>query len=157
MQNVNREELTAYATLSFGFLLLVILLRTDIGAALFDEDRLFYKVPASVPAPSLQLELKYTGGTHMLRVKTEHFVFANLCKLPQAGEPLVGHAHVYLDGRKIGSVYEPHAFLPQLATLSPGNHRLTVSLNILPDHRALMIDGVPVSSEIEFVIPQTGA
>lgn len=156
MQNVKREELNAYATLGAGFILLVVLLRTDIGSVLFDEDRLFYKVPSSVPAPALQLKLDYTGGTHVLHMNTTHFVFANLCKIPQAGESLVGHAHVYLDGRKIGSVYEPLAFLPQLSSLSPGNHRLTVSLNILPDHRALMIDGAPVSSEIEFIIPQTG-
>jgi len=123
----NYQELTAYATLCVGFLLLVVLLRADIGSALFDENRLFYKVPDSVPSPALQLDL--------------------------AGEPLVGHAHVYLNGRKIASVFEPRAFLPELSDLAPGKHRLTVSLNILPDHRAIMIDGEPVSSDIDLFIP----
>jgi len=149
----NYQELTAYATLCVGFLLLVVLLRADIGSALFDENRLFYKVPDSVPSPALQLDLEYTGGAHVLNLNTEHFRFADVCRTPQAGEPLVGHAHVYLNGRKIASVFEPRAFLPELSDLAPGKHRLTVSLNILPDHRAIMIDGEPVSSDIDLFIP----
>jgi len=150
------EELTAYATLCVGFLLLVVSLRTDVGTALFDEDRLFFKVPDSIPKPALRLELNSTGGVQVLRIRTENFVFANMCELPRADEPLVGHAHLYIDGRKIGSVYEPQAFLPQLSELPPGNHRITVSLNILPDHSAITVDGMPVSSDIDFFVADPG-
>lgn len=146
-------ELTAYAILGVGFLGLVLLLRSDFGAALFDEDRLFYRVPASVPAPSLRLEMDEWGGARILRLHTENFRFASYCKVPEAGKPLLGHAHLYVDGRKVASLYEPVAFLPEL---SAGEHRLTVSLNLLPDHRTLMVEGVPVSKDMDIRVEDSG-
>ena len=127
-------------------------LRTDMGTALFDEDKLFYKVPASVPSPQLEVELSHTGGAHVLRLHTEHFMFANMCKNPQAGESLVGHAHLFLDGRKIATSYDPVALLPKLAA---GKYRLTVSLNLLPDHRTIIVAGEPVSADISFIVPES--
>ena len=151
------DEFKAYGLLCAGFLMFVMLLRLDVGTALFDEDRLLFNVPDSVPAPELQLELRATGGIHVLRLHTENFIFANMCKLPKAGEALVGHAHLYIDGRKISSVYEPQVFLPQLTELPPGKHKLTISLNILPDHSAITVDGAPVTSDLDFFVPDTGA
>jgi len=149
------EESAAYAMLIAGFILLVVLLRTDLGTALFDKERLFYKVPLTIPKPELHLELDSTGGSHMLWLHTENFVFANMCKTPKAGESIVGHAHLYINGRKTGSLYEPHVYLPELSELPPGNHKLTVSLNILPDHRSITVNGVPVSADIDFFVAET--
>nr|CAA6830703.1 MAG: Unknown protein [uncultured Thiotrichaceae bacterium] len=139
-------ELTAYSILIAGFLTLVVLLRTDFGTALFDKERLFYVVPASVPTPILQVELDEWGGERILRLHTENFRFANYCKVPETEQPLSGHAHLYIDGRKVMSVYEPVMFLPKLPT---GKYRLTISLNILPDHRAIMVEGKPVSVDMD--------
>ena len=150
--SISYDETIAYTILFAGFLLLVILLRTDVGASLFDQDSLFYELPDSALTPKLELELDFAGDNYAVRIHTENFLFAHMCTNPETDEVLVGHAHVYLDGRKIDSVYEPLALLPKLAA---GKYRLTVSLNLLPDHKAILVNGVPVSTEIELVIPES--
>jgi len=150
MPRFETAELRAYLVLLLGFLVLVILLRSDLGRYLFDEDSLFYKLPVSVPKPSLRLEVMQWGGSPILRLHTENFVFADYCLPPQSGEPLLGHAHLYLNGRKQTSLYGPFIFLRDLP---PGDHTLTVSLNVLPDHRAIMVDGLPVSTDLRLRLP----
>ena len=73
-------------------------------------------------------------------------VFMSWMKDKMCHDPCCGHAHIYLDGRKIDSVYEPLALPPKLAA---GKYRLAVSSNLLPEHKAILVDRVPVSSEID--------
>lgn len=54
-----------------------------------------------------------------------------------AGE---GHAHVYVDGEKVGRLYGEWMHLP----LEPGEHEIEVTLNG-NDHQSYAIDGAPVS------------
>jgi hypothetical protein len=124
---------------------LVALLRADLGQYLVTQDDLFYRLPPSVLAPTLRLRLDKLGSAPVLRLVTENFRFADYCEPPKAGEPIVGHAHLYLNGRKHASVYEPVIFLHHLP---PGEQIVTVSLNVLPDHRTIMVDGMPVSQEL---------
>lgn len=139
-------ELTAYSILIVGFVTLVVLLRTDFGTTLFDKEQLFYMVPASMPTPTLRVESGEWAGERILRLHTENFRFASYCKAPETGQPLSGHAHLYVDGRKVMSVYKPVIFIPKLPV---GKHRLTISLNVLPDHRAIMVEGRPVSMDVD--------
>lgn len=142
---VKPGELTAYSILVSGFATLVLLLRADFGMALFDKERFFFTVPDSMPAPTLRVELADWGGEQLLRLHTENFRFANYCQTAEIGQSLSGHAHLYVNGRKVASIYEPMTFLPKLPT---GKHRITISLNVLPDHRAILVGSTPVSADV---------
>ena len=48
-----------------------------------------------------------------------------------------GHAHIYVDGEKLGRVFESSY---RIENLSPGDHEIRVSLNT-NDHRELVYDG----------------
>lgn len=150
MLRLNPAEGFAYLSLLLTVIGLIALLRSDLGKHLVDEDDLFYKLPSSVPAPSLDLRLARLGNEPVLRLDTENFRFADYCRPPEAGKPLLGHAHLYLNGRKHASLYEPVIFLRYLP---PGEHTLTISLNVLPDHRAIMVNGVPVSRNLRLRLP----
>jgi hypothetical protein len=58
---------------------------------------------------------------------------------PVSGE---GHAHLFVDGQKIGRIYGPVTYL---ASLDPGQHTVTVSLNG-NNHAAYQIGGEPVAA-----------
>ena len=143
-------EAFAYIAVLLAVIVLITLLRSDLGKYLVDEDDLFYKLPSSVPVPSLSLRLSHLGTEPVLRLDTENFRFADYCRPPEAGKPILGHAHLYLNGRKHASLYEPVIFLRHLP---PGEHTLTISLNVLPDHRAIMVDGAPVSRDLRLRLP----
>lgn len=145
-----RNERAAYLLILLGFVTLVGLLRSDLGKYLSNGESLFYKVPSSVPAPRLSVRLDRWGTEPVLRLDTENFQFADYCRLPDTNKPLVGHAHLYLNGRKHASLYQPVVFLRDLP---PGEHTLTVSLNVLPDHRTIMVAETPVSQDLRLRLP----
>lgn len=101
-------------------------------------------LPADGDAPSLSLtaEPDAVGGWN-LHVMAENFRFApeNVNGAHQTGE---GHAHLYVDGKKIARLYGPWY---HLGTLSPGRHELKVTLNA-NDHRPLAVDGAPVATVV---------
>jgi hypothetical protein len=150
MLRLERAERRAYLLVLLGFVALVGLLRVDLGRPLFDEDTLFYRLPPSVPAPSLSLRVGRWGEEPVLLLVTENFRFAHAFRPPRPGVPLIGHAHLYLDGRKHASLYEPVASLHHLPA---GEHTLTVSLNVLLDHRTIMVEGLPLSQDLRLRLP----
>jgi copper(I)-binding protein len=101
-------------------------------------------LPADGDAPSLSLtaEPDAVGGWN-LHVMAENFRFApeNVNGAYQTGE---GHAHLYVDGKKIARLYGPWY---HLGTLTPGRHELKVTLNA-NDHRPLAVDGAPVATVV---------
>lgn len=56
--------------------------------------------------------------------------------------PGEGHAHIYVDGEKVGRVYGPYHYLPGL---KPGERHIRVTLNS-NDHSALTYEGRPVEA-----------
>lgn len=53
-----------------------------------------------------------------------------------------GHAHLFIDGQKVGRIYGPAIYL---AALNPGRHTVTVSLHG-NNHAAYQLGGVPVAA-----------
>lgn len=90
------------------------------------------------------------GGVNV-RIATEGFRFAEeLVDQPHA--PGVGHAHIYVDGEKLGRVFDSEYHIPEL---SPGEREIRVSLNI-NDHSELVYDGANVESTVTVTVPDVG-
>jgi hypothetical protein len=97
---------------------------------------------AAEDAPSLAIRVTPDPMSgHNLFVETEGFAFApqNASGEHQPGE---GHAHVYVNGTKIGRLYGPWLHLPDLPT---GAVRVEVTLNA-NDHRPLAVNGAPITA-----------
>jgi hypothetical protein len=60
-----------------------------------------------------------------------------------------GHAHLYVDGEKVGRVYGEWLHLQ----LEPGAHEIRVTLNG-NDHRDYLVDGEPVEATVTVEVPE---
>lgn len=91
----------------------------------------------SASAPTLQLDVQPdpVSGWN-LHLATTNFAFApeNAGRAHQPGQ---GHAHVYVNGTKIGRLYGPWM---HIATLPKGEVTVKATLNA-NDHRPLSVDG----------------
>ena len=88
-------------------------------------------------APKLSINVtKDNKSGYNLKLTTSNFKFApeNASSKDIDGE---GHAHVYVDGKKINRLYGPDYYLGEL---SKGQHEIRVSLNT-NDHRGLSVGG----------------
>lgn len=97
---------------------------------------------AAEDAPSLAIRVTPDPMSgHNLFVETEGFAFApqNASGDNQPGE---GHAHVYVNGAKIGRLYGPWLHLPDLPK---GAVTVEVTLNA-NDHRPLAVNGAPITA-----------
>jgi copper(I)-binding protein len=108
-------------------------------------------MPGIAEEPSPTLALSVPGGVRAegfaLALKTERIAFR---QVPEgtghvAGE---GHAHVYLNGLKLGRAY---AETFGVGPLLPGLYRLRVVLNA-HDHRPYLAGGAPVEAVLEFAV-----
>jgi hypothetical protein len=84
-----------------------------------------------------------------IRVTTTGFAWAP----ERASSPAVdgeGHAHLYLDGEKIGRLYGEWFHIAR--DLEPGDHEVRVTLNA-NDHRDYAVDGELVEATVTFTIP----
>jgi len=86
-----------------------------------------------------------------IRIDTESFAFTpeNVTGDNVAGQ---GHAHFYVNGEKIGRVYEEWAHLDGLP---PGDHELRVTLNA-NSHAEYALDGATIEDTVTFTIPEAG-
>ncbi len=88
-----------------------------------------------------------------LELVTENFEF-----VPQAAGydpvPGEGHAHLYIDGRKVARLYGHWYHIPRL---DPGNHEVVVTLNA-NNHAGFSVDGAEIfeSAEIKVVSSARG-
>jgi hypothetical protein len=83
-----------------------------------------------------------------LQVQVENFRFAP----EHASTPHVpgeGHAHLFIDGKKITRLYGEWYHIPMLR---PGTHKITVTLNA-NSHEDLMVKGKVVSDTQEIRVP----
>ncbi|WP_436792718.1 hypothetical protein [Actinospongicola halichondriae] len=61
-----------------------------------------------------------------------------------------GHAHIYVDGEKVGRVYE-HAYY--LGDVEAGEHEITVELNA-NSHSPLLVDGEKIAQTVTVDVPE---
>ena len=64
--------------------------------------------------------------------------------------PGEGHAHIYVDGVKVGRAYGPYHYL---SGLEPGERHIRVTLNS-NDHGALTYGGLPVEATTKVTVPR---
>jgi hypothetical protein len=83
-----------------------------------------------------------------LQVRAENFRFApeHASTVHVAGE---GHAHLFIDGKKVTRLYGEWYYLP---ALPPGVHKITVTLNA-NSHEDLTVKGKVVSDTTEVRVP----
>lgn len=101
-------------------------------------------LPAGDTAPTLTLDLSRDPMTGWnLHLDTANFTFApeHASRDHVLGE---GHAHVYVNGAKLGRFYGPWLHLDNLP---PGEVTVEVTLNA-NDHRPLSVDGTPVAQTV---------
>ena len=102
-------------------------------------------LPVSAQAPSLALEaLKDPMAGWNLYIQTENFTFSpeNASLDHVNGE---GHAHVYINGEKLGRFYAPWVHLDNLPA---GEVTVEVTLNA-NDHRPLAVGSDVLSAEVK--------
>ena len=104
---------------------------------------------SETPAPTLELNWEDvpTKNGAKLRLETNNFTFSRTDD-GAAHVPNEGHAHLYLNGLKLGRLYSN---IYQIGALSPGNYTLSVSLNS-NDHRPYVSDSGPVMGALIFEI-----
>ncbi len=83
-------------------------------------------IPDGQPLPKIKLRITpdAIAGWNM-QVQTENFVFAPE-RLNQTSNPAEGHAHLFLNGRKVARLYGPWSHIPKLPQ---GKNELKVTLN----------------------------
>lgn len=102
---------------------------------------------AQQPTVSIRLHQDATSGWN-LEVITEHFTFTPQ-NTNQDHVPGTGHAHVYVDGVKLGRLY---GHWMHLTGLEPGAHTIKVTLNS-NDHQDYAIGGVVIGDEVTITQP----
>ncbi len=108
-------------------------------------------VESSVPiGVSITAEPDANGGI-AVHIVPDGFRFAPEL-VDQPDTPGAGHAHIYMDGVKLGRVFEHDH---HIADVSPGDHEIRVSLNT-NDHAELTIDGSGVEDIVTVTVPDVG-
>jgi copper(I)-binding protein len=104
---------------------------------------------AQAPTLALTVEDGNAGGL-ILMLDTTRFRFAkeHVDSAHVAGE---GHAHLYIDGKKIGRIYAPRY---ELKPLTPGVHEIEVGL-YTNNHMAYAADGKPVSERFVVLVSKS--
>jgi len=78
----------------------------------------------------------------------ENFTFMRAAD-DAAHVPNQGHAHIYLNGLKLGRLYEPEF---AIGALLPGDYHLRIGLNT-NDHRPYIKDGAHIEAVLAFSVP----
>jgi len=105
-------------------------------------------LPADSDAPSVAIQMiKDPMAGWNLRVTPQNFRFApeNASTADVPGE---GHAHVYINGEKLGRVYGPWL---HIASLPKGEVTVEVTLNS-NDHRPLSVNGTAISASTTLTV-----
>jgi hypothetical protein len=120
---------------------------TSPGGAAMQHGRMAVGDAAAPPAVTLLIHKDPKAGWN-LQVRAENFRFApeHASTAHVAGE---GHAHLFIDGKKITRLYGEWYHLP---ALTPGVHKNTVMLNA-NSHEDLTVKGKVVSDTKEVHVP----
>ena len=109
------------------------------------------EAPSGMPAPSVtHLVFPDASDGYNLQILVRNFDFApaSINGEARVGE---GHAHVYVNGVKIGRVYGPWFHLPA-ALFASGENEVRVTLNA-NDHGEWTVGGEPVASTVRVLRP----
>ena len=101
-------------------------------------------------AVSIQAVLDSVSGMNV-HLTTTNFTFAPQ-EVGGAHVPGHGHAHIYVDGVKVGRLYGEHY---HLGSIGPGEHRLRATLNA-NTHEEYAVGGAVVEDSITVVAPDAG-
>lgn len=106
-------------------------------------------IPPGQPVPTVSLEVKPDAMSGWnLQVKVTNFTFAPE-RVNTKGIATEGHAHLYIDGKKVTRLYSPWYYL---GNLSPGQHTITVTLNG-NGHEDLIYNGKPIQATQVIQVP----
>lgn len=98
-------------------------------------------IPDDQPAPSASVAVRIDANGHgIVDISAEHFRFTDLCQGQPVEGTLIGHAHVYVDNRKVAVATSPRI---DIGPVPAGDFQVSVSLHDL-SHRFLMARGQPV-------------
>lgn len=108
-----------------------------------------YKVPDSEikPAIALNVEPETNGTGWNINAEVTDFKFDKQA-VDRTHVPGTGHGHIYLNGLKLGRVFERTT---AIGMLPKGTHLVRVTLNT-NDHRVYIVDGRPVTATAEIVV-----
>jgi hypothetical protein len=115
------------------------------------DHEMMHDTPIDLPAanaPTVAMELTADPmAGHNLHIITSNFAYA-----PQQASlghvPGEGHAHVYINGEKLGRVYGPWL---HIASLPKGEVTVEVTLNS-NDHRPLSVNGTAISASTTLTV-----
>jgi len=79
-----------------------------------------------------------------IQIETSNFSFAPE-HASNVHEPGEGHAHLYINGKKIARMYGPWIHVPELLK---ARNTIKVTLNT-NDHQTITVDGKPVEKSIK--------
>jgi copper(I)-binding protein len=118
----------------------------DMGMASMDHS--MAEGVHTIPSPSIQLTPQNELGSEdaEIVVSAENFTFVRTAD-DAAHVPFEGHGHIYLNGLKLGRLYENHF---TLGALPHGTYDLTVSLNS-NDHQPYMENDKAIGQTLTFV------
>jgi len=109
-------------------------------------------IPPGQPVPAVNLVIRPDAMSGWnLEVKVTNFTFAPERVNTKSTSVNEGHAHLYVDGKKVSRLYGSWY---HLASLPPGNHNITVSLNT-NDHGELRYQGKPIQDTKTITVPAT--
>lgn len=107
------------------------------------------EIPAGQAVPSVDLIVHPDAVKGInLEVKVANFRFAPE-KINQESKSTEGHAHLYVDGKKMTRLYGSWYYL---ADLEPGQHKITVTLNA-NGHENLIHQGRMIEDTEMFSVP----
>jgi hypothetical protein len=106
-------------------------------------------VPPGQPVPSVKLIVHPDAMKGWnLEVKVTNFAFAPE-RVNTKGNSTEGHAHLYVDGKKVTRLYCSWYYLGNLA---PGQHTVRVTLNT-NSHESLIYNGNPIEATATIQVP----
>lgn len=107
------------------------------------------EIPAGQPIPTVKLIVSPDAMKGWnLEVQVTNFRFAP-GRVNTSSNPAEGHAHLFIDGKKITRLYGPWYYLPDL---EPGQHEIKVSLNTNA-HETLVYKGQPIEATAIVQVP----
>ncbi|MBL1175232.1 hypothetical protein [Pantanalinema sp. GBBB05] len=106
-------------------------------------------IPAGQPVPTIKLVVHPDAMQGWnLEVQVTNFRFAPE-QINQNSLTTEGHAHLYIDGKKVTRLYGSWYYLTHLA---PGQHHITVTLNA-NGHEELTHQGQPIAASVTVQVP----
>lgn len=111
---------------------------------------IFKSVSESAAKPEINATvLKTRNGEHIIKISAENFEFLEVCRQEKENAPR-GHAHIYVNGVKVGSAYYPEF---SLGKLQAGEHEIMIMLQTT-DHKAWLTDKGLIYKRVTHIVPE---